>query len=167
VAADLAHSRHQPFRTTGNSTIGTTRSAPLALQTSDLPDTIISVGNATLSTIQTFSGSAGARLCTRSERTGHRRASTQPSPTGVDVIGNLDIALAWIAISAASAKGLAVFARATVTDAAEEELGPAPSYGGRAHAGAYPTGTAVPAVAQPHMSTIATQRSGRFNIGCS
>jgi hypothetical protein len=64
----------------------------------------------------------------------------QLSPRRVEMIVDLDIALAWIAISAASAKGLTVFARAAVTSETEEESTPTSFDGGRAYSTRHPIG---------------------------
>jgi hypothetical protein len=51
---------------------------------------------------------------------------------------DLGLALTWIAISAASAKGLSAFARATATSDTEEELAPLIAGGPSMHAGWHP-----------------------------
>jgi hypothetical protein len=51
---------------------------------------------------------------------------------------DVGVALAWIAISAASARGLSAFARATARGGSEEEPAPAGANGAFARTGTYP-----------------------------
>jgi hypothetical protein len=61
-----------------------------------------------------------------------------PSPAEIDAMVDLGVALTWIAISAASARGLSAFARATARGGDEQEPVPAGVDGAVAHARPYP-----------------------------